>query len=176
MPDNVLCLGLVATLYPQARIILCRRDPRDVALSCFFQKFTPGMLGFSYDLADCGRRQVQIDRLLEHWRRVLTLPMLEVDYEKLVADLAGESQKLVSFLGLEWEPDCLEFHRTQRTVATAGGSAGSATASIGRLDDGGITSRTSRPCSEPCLRPTTVPTRAPSTMPTVHCRMRSSRH
>src|SRR6266436_6682358 len=121
MPDNVLCLGLVATLYPQARIILCRRDPRDVALSCFFQKFTPGMLGFSYDLADCGRRQVQIDRLLEHWRRVLPIPMLEVDYEKLVADLAGESQKLVSFLGLEWEPACLEFHRTQRTVATASG-------------------------------------------------------
>src|ERR1700730_166539 len=119
MPDNVLCLGLVATLYPQARIILCRRDPRDIALSCFFQKFTPGMLGFSYDLADCGRRQVQIDRLIEHWRRVLPLPMLEVDDEKLVADLAGESQKLVSFLGLEWEPACLEFHRTQRTVATA---------------------------------------------------------
>ena len=119
MPDNVLCLGLVATLYPQARIIFCRRDPRDIALSCFFQKFTPGMLGFSYDLADCGRRQVQIDRLIEHWRRVLPLPMLEVNYEKLVADLAGESQKLVSFLGLEWEPACLEFHRTQRTVATA---------------------------------------------------------
>ena len=119
MPDNVLCLGLVATLYPQARIIFCRRDPRDIALSCFFQKFTPGMLGFSYDLADCGRRQVQIDRLIGHWRRVLPLPMLEVDYEKLVADLAGESQKLVSFLGLEWEPACLEFHRTQRTVATA---------------------------------------------------------
>jgi tetratricopeptide (TPR) repeat protein len=119
MPDNVFYLGLVATLYPQARIILCRRDPRDVALSCFFQKFMPGTLGFSYALADCGRRQVQIDRLIEHWRRVLPLPMLEVNYEKLVADLAGESQKLVSFLGLEWEPACLEFHRTERTVVTA---------------------------------------------------------
>jgi len=61
---------------------------------------------------------VQIDRLIEHWRRVLPLPMLEINYEKLVADLAGESQKLVSFLGLEWEPACLEFHLTQRTVAT----------------------------------------------------------
>jgi tetratricopeptide (TPR) repeat protein len=57
MPDNILCLGLVATLYPRARIIVCRRDPRDIALSCFFQKFTPGMLGFSYDLAHCGRRR-----------------------------------------------------------------------------------------------------------------------
>jgi tetratricopeptide (TPR) repeat protein len=119
MPDNVLCIGLVAALYPQARIIFCGRDPRDIALSCFFQKFTPGMLGFSYDLADCGKRQVQIDRLIAHWHRVLPLPMLEVNYEKLVADLAGESQRLVSFLGLEWEPACLDFHRTRRTVATA---------------------------------------------------------
>jgi hypothetical protein len=47
--------------------------------------------------------------------------MLEISYEKLVADLEGESRRLVSFLGLDWEPACLAFHQTQRTVQTASG-------------------------------------------------------
>jgi hypothetical protein len=47
--------------------------------------------------------------------------MLEVEYEALVADLEGESRRLIAFLGLEWEPACLDFHRTQRTVTTASG-------------------------------------------------------
>jgi tetratricopeptide (TPR) repeat protein len=118
LPDNVLHLGLIATLFPRARVIFCRRDPRDTALSCYFQKFSPGGLVFSYDLADCGRRHVEIDRLGAHWQRVLPLAMLEIEYEKLVADLAGESRRLISFLGLEWDPGCLEFNRSDRAVET----------------------------------------------------------
>ena len=121
LPDNVLALGEIATMFPAARIIFCRRDPRDICLSCYFQKFSPGQLMFSYDLADCARRHLEIERLSVHWRRVLPLRMLEVDYEALVADLEGESRRLVTFLGLNWEPACLEFYRTERTVATASG-------------------------------------------------------
>jgi len=119
LPDNVLHLGLIAALFPKARVIFARRDPRDTALSCYFQKFSPGALVFSYDLVDCGRRHVEIDRLSAHWRRVLPLAMLEIEYEKVVADLAGESRRLVSFLGLEWEPGCLEFNRSDRAVETS---------------------------------------------------------
>jgi tetratricopeptide (TPR) repeat protein len=118
MPDNIFHAGLIATLYPGARLIFCTRDPRDTALSCFFQFFPVGML-FSYDLADCGARQEQTDRLAAHWRRVLPLPMLEVNYEALVADLAGESRRLIDFLGLEWEENCLTFNQTDRPVMTA---------------------------------------------------------
>jgi hypothetical protein len=56
---------------------------------------------------------------MEHWRKVLPVPLLEVDYEETVADLEGAARKLVAFCGLEWEPACLEFHRAKRPVRTA---------------------------------------------------------
>jgi hypothetical protein len=118
MPDNVLYLGIIAVLFSAARIIFCRRDMRDNCLSCFFQRFGEGN-GFAYDLADCARRYLEIERLAEHWRRVLPLRMLTVDYEALVADPEGESRRLIEFLGLDWEPACLDFHRTERPVFSA---------------------------------------------------------
>ena len=119
MPDNVFKLGAIATLFPGARVIFCRRDPRDICLSCYFQKFTAGQLTFSYDLADCARRYRETERLAAHWRRVLPLRMIEIEYEALVASLEVESRCLLEFLGLDWEPACLEFHNTRRTVTTA---------------------------------------------------------
>jgi hypothetical protein len=119
LPDNIFMLAVIATLYPAARIIFCRRDPRDIGVSCFFQKFSAGLLTFSYDLADCGRRIRETERLAAHWHRVLPLRWLDVRYESLVADLEGESRRLIEFLGLAWEPACLDFHRTIRTVQTA---------------------------------------------------------
>jgi hypothetical protein len=118
MPDNVLLVGLIARLFPRARIIYCSRGPRDTALSCYFQLFSDGAQHFSYDLPDCGRRCRQIERLAAHWLILLPLHMTEVNYERLVGDLEGESRRLIEFLGLEWEPACLDFHRTERTVAT----------------------------------------------------------
>jgi tetratricopeptide (TPR) repeat protein len=118
MPDNVFFLWIIAALFPSARIILCRRDLRDLCLSCYFHHFTEGHL-YTYDLADCGARALEIDRLATHWSRVLPLEILAIDYEKLVTDLKGESRRLIEFLGLEWEPACLDFHRTERPVLTA---------------------------------------------------------
>ena len=118
LPDNILNLGLIATLFPGARVIFCIRDPRDTCLSCFFQMLQDGNL-WSYDLADCGRRWLALQRLQAHWLAVLPLRMLEVRYEAMVADLEPQSRRLIEFLGLEWEPGCLEFHRTARVVTTA---------------------------------------------------------
>ncbi len=58
-------------------------------------------------------------RIMEHWRKVLPAPLLEVDYEETVADLEGVARKLVARCGLAWEPACLEFHQTKRPVSTA---------------------------------------------------------
>ena len=118
MPDNVFTLWLIAGLFPRARIILCQRDPRDVCLSCYFNRFTEGH-PWAYDLADCGRRAVEVERLSTHWLRVLPLDMLVLDYQELVGDLEGESRRLIEFLGLDWEPSCLDFHLTKRPVFTA---------------------------------------------------------
>jgi hypothetical protein len=119
LPDNVFMLGVIATLFPAARVIFCRRDPLDICLSCYFQKFRAAQLVYSYDLIDCAKRYLETERLTRHWHRVLPLRMLDVQYEALVGDLDGESRRLISFLGLDWEPACLDFHRTQRTVMTA---------------------------------------------------------
>ena len=117
-PDNILLVGLIARLFPRARIIYCSRDPRDISLSCYFQRFADKAQHFSYDLANCGRRCRQVERLATHWLKLLPLHMIEVNYEKLVEDLEGESRRVIEFLGLDWESACLEFHRTERTVAT----------------------------------------------------------
>jgi tetratricopeptide (TPR) repeat protein len=119
MPDNVFKLGAIATLYPGARVIFCRRDPLDTCLSCYFQKFTADQLVFSYDLTDCATRYLETERLMAHWRKVLPLKWLDVEYEALVSDLEGQSRRLIAFLGFDWEPACLDFHRTARTVTTA---------------------------------------------------------
>jgi tetratricopeptide (TPR) repeat protein len=119
MPDNILSLGLIPILFPRARIVLCRRDPRDVCLSCFFQGFRDVMMSWANDLADCGFRATQVERLVQHWREVLPVPILEIEYETLVGDLEGESRRLIDFLGLEWDPACLAFHETERAVLTA---------------------------------------------------------
>ncbi len=118
MPDNVLKLGLIALLFPSARVIICRRDVRDNCLSCYFQWFNKSGNSFSYDLTDCGRRYKEIDRLSSHWMASLPLKKLEVQYEDLVADLEGQSRRLIDFLSLPWDSKCLEFHKTERTVLT----------------------------------------------------------
>jgi tetratricopeptide (TPR) repeat protein len=117
MPRNVYRLGLIALLFPSARVIFCRREARDTCLSCFFQWFASGNT-FSFDLAHCGHEYRATERLMNHWRHALPLAMLEVQYEELVADLEGQSRRLIDFLGLPWEPACLEFYRNPATILT----------------------------------------------------------
>jgi len=118
MPFNMLWLGLIAKLLPNARVIHCRREAMDNCLSCYFQLFNQG-LRFSYDLAHLGRVYRQHERLMAHWQACLPLSMLTVDYETLVANPENETRRLIAFTGLEWDARCLDFHRTERDVRTA---------------------------------------------------------
>ncbi len=115
---NFQYLGLVALLFPRARVVHCRRDPLDTCLSCYFQHFSEGN-EFSYDLAALGAFYRQYQRLMRHWSDTLPLPVHEVRYEALVEDPEGGARGLIEFLGLEWEPECLEIGRSGTTVATA---------------------------------------------------------
>jgi tetratricopeptide (TPR) repeat protein len=118
MHHNVLGLGLIAVLFPNARIIFSRRDPRDTALSCFFQLFSEPPV-FSFDLAHCADQCKGIDRLMDHWLQTLPLRMLEVRYEEVVADQETQSRRLIDFLGLPWDPTCLDFQRAKNPVLTS---------------------------------------------------------
>jgi tetratricopeptide (TPR) repeat protein len=118
MPDNIQLLGTIALLFPRARVVICRRDLRDVCLSCHFQAFGQGM-SWTTDLADCAFRALEVERLVRHWQKVLPLNLFELTYEELVGDLEGQGRRLVDFLGLPWDPACLAFHTTERQVMTA---------------------------------------------------------
>jgi tetratricopeptide (TPR) repeat protein len=116
-PLNYLYLGLLAALFPRARVIHCRRDPRDVCLSCYFQYF--GRAGFAWDLGDAGRYYRTYQRLMDHWRDVLPVHPLEVVYEDLVAHQEAVSRQMVAFCGLPWDERCLTFYESRRPVHTA---------------------------------------------------------
>src|SRR5262249_16941872 len=111
-------LGLVHLCLPHARIIHCRRDPRDVCVSCFSTRFSGGH-DYAYDLAELGRFWRLYDRLMSHWQEGLPPGRtFEVEYEALVEDLEGWARQLVAHLGLEWDDACLRFYESGRQVAT----------------------------------------------------------
>ena len=118
MPDNIFQLGLISALFPNARVIFCERDARDIAISCFFQRFAQPY-GFDTDLADCRFRNDEVNRLAAHWQAALPLRWMSLSYETLLAEPEAQSRRLIAFLGLDWEPQCLDFHQTARPVRTA---------------------------------------------------------
>ena len=118
MPDNILLLCKAAPVLPQARVILCRRDARDTALSCFMTRFSAGN-AFAYDFWSCGHRCGVTEWLTDRLEEQLPVAHLTVHYEALVRNLEVEARRLIAFLGLDWDPCCLDFHRTDRAVLTA---------------------------------------------------------
>jgi tetratricopeptide (TPR) repeat protein len=117
MPDNYQMLGWLAAVFPRARFIHCRRDVRDVALSCWITHFAK--IRWAFDLEHIVHRIREYWRIMAHWRRVLPAPLLEVDYEELVANQERVSRRLVDWVGVEWDEKCLSFHKTERLVRTA---------------------------------------------------------
>jgi hypothetical protein len=117
MPDNYLYLGLLAALFPQATFIHCRRDLRDIAVSCWMTDFRS--IRWANDPEHLASRFRQYRRLMQHWRNVLPVPVFEVVYEQMIDDFDTEARRLLSACGLEWEPACGRFHETARPVRTA---------------------------------------------------------
>ncbi|WP_162914427.1 tetratricopeptide repeat-containing sulfotransferase family protein [Taklimakanibacter lacteus] len=117
MPHNFEMLGLIALLFPKARIVHCRRDAIDTCVSCFMNQFSETH-GYNADLTNVGLYYREYDRLMGHWRRVLPLPILEHSYEELTDAQEPASRRLIAHLGLDWNDACLNYHETDRTVGT----------------------------------------------------------
>ena len=119
MPANFRFAGLIHMVLPRARLIHIARDPLDCCFSCFSKLFN-GSLDYTYDLGELGRYYRSYDELMVHWRAVLPEDvMLEVRYEDLVGDIDVGARRLIEHCGLDWDPRCLEFHKTERPVITA---------------------------------------------------------
>ena len=117
MPENYLFIGLLSILFPRATFIHCRRDLRDVAVSCWMTDFSS--IRWANDPSHIADRFRQYFRIMNYWRTVLPVAIHEIDYEDTVNDLEAVARRLITAAGLEWEPACLEFHRTERPVRTA---------------------------------------------------------
>jgi tetratricopeptide (TPR) repeat protein/LPS sulfotransferase NodH len=117
MPLNSLHLGFIATLFPESRIIYCRRNPLDIAISCFVELFDLEQ-DYTTSFGDFGHYFLEHERLMAHWRAVLPVTIHELRYEALIADPEATCRALIAHCGLDWDPACLEFHQTERTVQT----------------------------------------------------------
>jgi tetratricopeptide (TPR) repeat protein len=119
MPANFLYVGLIHAAFPRARFIHMQRHPIDTCLSIYFQNFFD-MGPHANDLGSLAHYYGEYLRITSHWRAVLpATALLEVPYEGLVDDQQGWTRRMLDFIGLPWDPRCLEFHQTERVVMTA---------------------------------------------------------
>jgi Flp pilus assembly protein TadD len=119
MTLNFLYAGFIHLILPNARIIHCRRDAVDTCLSCYLQMFS-GDIPFAFDLGELGLYYRSYASLMAHWRALLPSErFMEVQYEEVVADLEGQTRRLLGFCGLEWRDACRAFHANRRPVRTA---------------------------------------------------------
>jgi tetratricopeptide (TPR) repeat protein len=121
MPHNFVNLGLIAAIFPKAKIIHVNRDPRDTAVSNFQQSFKArhGGLGYAFDLKNIALQINDYYDLMQHWRKVLPLPIFDLSYEQMVQDMEGTARKLLQFVGVNWHEDVNQFYETKRAVRTA---------------------------------------------------------
>ena len=110
LPLNLVDAGLISLLFPDARIIVALRDPRDAVLSCFMQDFrlNDAMAAFLGRASTAGLYHAVMSLWL-HYRTVLALPWMEYRYEDLVADFEGTVRDLLSFVGEPWDPVVLRY-------------------------------------------------------------------
>jgi tetratricopeptide (TPR) repeat protein len=117
-PNNFRHLGLIHLILPNAKIIDARREAMACCFSNFKQLFASGQ-EFTYDLRDIGRYYRSYVDLMAHWDAVLPGKILRVQHEDVVADLEANVRRMLAFCGLDFEPQCIEFHRNERSVRTA---------------------------------------------------------
>ena len=119
MPGNFFYVGLIHKILPNAKIIHSLRDPMDICLSNYMRLFKQ-IMHFAYDLKELGQYCRLCHDMMDHWRSVLPEgTVYTMEYEALVDDLEGKARELIDYVGLEWEEDCLDFHKNKRIVKTA---------------------------------------------------------
>ena len=117
--ENWLYLGAILRMLPGARVLGCERDPFETAWSCYKQLFAPGIFGWSYDFDSLAAYARDERRLWRHVQRLEPLRCLTVSHEALVADFEHQVREMLRFVGLDYEPACLEFHSARRETLSA---------------------------------------------------------
>lgn len=121
MPHNFENIGLIKFLFPNAKIISVRRDPRDIAISNYFTDYQAkhGGMGFAYDLEHIGEQLADHNLLMHHWQQTFPGEILEINYEDVVDNIESSARKMLNYIGVDWQPRVLKFNELVRTVKTA---------------------------------------------------------
>ncbi|NOQ77490.1 MAG: tetratricopeptide repeat protein [Methylococcaceae bacterium] len=121
LPHNFENIGFIKLLFPNAKIISVRRDPRDIALSNYFTDYQAkhGGMGFAYDLEWIGEQLADHNLLMHHWQQTFPGEILEINYEDVVNDTEGMARKMLDYIGVAWESQVLAFNELDRPVKTA---------------------------------------------------------
>ncbi|WP_284277457.1 tetratricopeptide repeat-containing sulfotransferase family protein [Mesorhizobium huakuii] len=117
MPHNFELIGLIGILFPNARIIHCRRDAIDNCISSFVLQFNEAH-SYSADLQTLGLYYREYDRLMRHWGRIFPGRIFENRYETLIENQEEQSRRLIDYLGLPWDDACLRFFDRDGSVNT----------------------------------------------------------
>jgi tetratricopeptide (TPR) repeat protein len=117
MPNNFRHIGLICLMLPNAKIIDARRDPMSCCFSNLKQMFARGQ-EFTYSIEDIARYYRTYLELMRHWDEALPGRVLRVSHEDIVDDLEGGVRRILDYCGLPFEPGCVEFHNTRRSVRT----------------------------------------------------------
>lgn len=117
MPSNFWRIGMLKLLFPQAIIIHCCRNAMDTCVSIFKQNFS-GAHRYAYSLTELGQYYNVYQSVMAYWHQLFPGSIHDVHYEQLVADPEAESRRLLSLVGVEWEPACAEFYRRDRSIQT----------------------------------------------------------
>ncbi|MHC4969942.1 MAG: tetratricopeptide repeat-containing sulfotransferase family protein [Planctomycetota bacterium] len=116
--NNYRQLGMIALLFPAARVVHCQRDPLDNCFSIYMAAMNPEAHPWATDLAHLGLAYRQYERLMAHWKDVLDLEILDVRYEEIVADPDTWIRRIIDFCGLPWDERCLRYYEAGRDVMT----------------------------------------------------------
>jgi len=118
LPRNFTHIGLIKLSLPNAKIIHCERNPLDVCFSCYKTNFTEGN-NFSYSLEELGHFYMLYEKQMDYYKKIFNQQILNVKYEDVVADTEKETKKILDYLELDFEKNCLEFFKNKRPIQTA---------------------------------------------------------
>jgi len=118
LPSNFVYLPLILAALPNARILHVRRNAADTCLAIFKQLFADAYL-YSYDLPELARHYLRYHRLMAAWRERFAERFVEVDYESLVSDPENTLRPVLHYIGLSWNPACLEYFKGAARSSTA---------------------------------------------------------
>ena len=118
-PLNFRWIGFIVSIFSNAKIIHCNRNPMDTCWSSYKNSFSSSVMDYSYDFDDLAKYyKIYID-LMNFWKQKFNSKIYNLSYENLVANKESEIKKLLNFCELEWDNNCLNFHNNKKSVSTA---------------------------------------------------------